>query len=82
MTVEKTRALSQRRRSARQRRDPRSVALLGVRDLADRLGTSERFVRRLVAERRVPFHKVGKFVRFDPRDIDDWLSEHRVEAVG
>jgi predicted DNA-binding transcriptional regulator AlpA len=30
----------------------------------------------------VPFHKVGKFVRFDPRDIDAWLAEHRVESVG
>jgi len=50
--------------------------------LANRLGTSERFVRRLVSERNPPFHKVGKFVRFDPRDIDEWLSDHRVEAVG
>lgn len=68
-------------RSSRQHRDPRNVALLGVRELADRLGTSERFVRRLVAERRMPFLKVGRFVRFDPRDVDAWLVEHRVDAV-
>lgn len=61
--------------------DPRAAGLLGVLDLADRLGTSERFVRRLVAERRVPFHKVGKYVRFDPRDIDTWLANHRVEPI-
>lgn len=40
-----------------------------------------RFVRRLVAERGLPFHKVGKYVRFDPRDIETWLSEHRVESI-
>ena len=68
-------------RSSRQNRDPRNVALLGVRELADRLGTSERFVRRLVAERRMPFLKVGRFVRFDPRDVDAWLVQHRVDAV-
>lgn len=68
-------------KSNRAQRDPRTVALLGVRELADRLGTSERFVRRLVAERRMPFLKVGKFVRFDPRDVDAWLVEHRVDAV-
>lgn len=68
-------------RSSRQHCDPRNVALLGVRELADRLGTSERFVRRLVAERRMPFLKVGRFVRFDPRDVDAWLVEHRVDAV-
>ena len=68
-------------RSNRPQRDPRTVALLGVGELAARLGTSERFVRRLVAERRMPFLKVGRFVRFDPRDVDAWLVEHRVEAV-
>jgi len=72
---------AQTRGGSRQHRDRKSVVLLGVRDLAEKLGTSERFVRRLVCERRVPFHKVGKFVRFDPRDIDLWLAEHRVESV-
>jgi len=41
----------------------------------------ERFVRRLVAARRVPFHKIGKYVRFDPRDIETWLAEYRVESI-
>ena len=31
-------------------------------------------------QRRVPFHKVGKFVRFDPQDIDAWLASNRTEA--
>lgn len=66
------------------RRDEETDAapLLGIMDVAKRLGTSERFVRRLVSERRVPFHKVGKFVRFEPHDIDAWLAAHRVEATG
>lgn len=59
----------------------RQAALLDIPGLAERLGTTERFVRRLVAERRVPFHKVGRFVRFDPADIDEWLGEHRVDSV-
>ena len=58
-----------------------AARLLGVPDVAERLGTSERFVRRLVSERRVPFHKVGKFVRFDPEDIEIWLADHRVEPI-
>lgn len=70
----------ERKRQRRRRSDPRSVALIGVGELAERLGTTERFVRRLVTERRVPFHKVGKYVRFDPVDIDEWLVAHRVEA--
>ncbi|MCP4960165.1 MAG: helix-turn-helix domain-containing protein [Actinomycetia bacterium] len=35
------------------------------------------FVRRLTAEDRVPFLKIGKFVRFDPREIDQWVDERR-----
>jgi hypothetical protein len=32
-----------------------------------------------VAERRIPFFKVGKFVRFDPGELDVWLDQQRVE---
>jgi hypothetical protein len=34
-----------------------------------------------VAERRVPFVKLGKFIRFDPRDIESWLEEARVPEL-
>ena len=37
-----------------------------------------RFVRRLVAERRIPYVKVGKFVRFDPAELEAWIDERRV----
>ena len=54
--------------------------MLGIPQLAERLGTSERFVRRLVCERRIPFHKVGKYVRFDQDDVDEWVAFRRVDA--
>lgn len=53
--------------------------MLGVTELAQRLGTTERFVRRLVGDRRIAFHKVGKYVRFDQDDVDDWIARGRVE---
>jgi excisionase family DNA binding protein len=52
--------------------------LLDTAAAAQRLGTPERFVRRLVDQRRIAFYKVGKYVRFDPRDLDAWLAQHRV----
>jgi excisionase family DNA binding protein len=59
--------------------DPTAVPqLMTIEELADRLGSSVRHVRRLVAERRVPYVKVGWFVRFDPEEITAWLDEHRV----
>ena len=42
---------------------------------------SERFVRRLVAERRIAFHKVGHFLRFRVEDLDAFLEAGRVEPV-
>ena len=55
--------------------------LLDIAQLAERLGVSERFVRRLVEERRIPFLKIGKFVRFDPGDIDRWIALQRVHQT-
>ncbi len=54
--------------------------LLDIAGAAERLGTPQRFVRRLVDQRRIAFYKVGKYVRFDPADIDRWLAAQRVEA--
>lgn len=54
--------------------------LLTIDQLATQLGTSVRHVRRLVTERRVPYVKVGRWVRFDPTTIARWLDQHRVEG--
>jgi excisionase family DNA binding protein len=52
--------------------------LLTINDAANRLSMTPRF-RRLVAERRITFHRVGKFIRFDPADVDALIREGRVE---
>ena len=54
-------------------------ALLDVDGVALALGVTNRHVRRLVAVRRIPFFKVGKFVRFDPGELNVWLDQQRVE---
>ena len=53
--------------------------LLDMSELAARLSTTERHVRRLVNERRIPFVRVGRFIRFDPALVAAWLEE-QVEA--
>jgi excisionase family DNA binding protein len=42
--------------------------MLDVVGLAARLGVTERFVRRPVHERRIPFYKVGALLRVDRRE--------------
>lgn len=45
---------------------------------------SERFLRRLVFEKRIPHYKLGDGKRspllFDSRELDEWLGECRVEV--
>ncbi|HYY78706.1 MAG TPA: helix-turn-helix domain-containing protein [Actinomycetes bacterium] len=51
-----------------------------MEEAADRLGTSVRFVRRLIAERRIAYRKLGSYVRFHPDDVAEYVAAHRVEA--
>ncbi|MGB7796338.1 MAG: helix-turn-helix domain-containing protein [Pseudonocardiaceae bacterium] len=52
---------------------------LTVSETAEYLNTSERFVRRLITERRIAFHHVGRHVRFALSDLEAWLAAQRVE---
>lgn len=59
---------------------PAADAMLDVPAAALVLGTSDRYVRRLVHERRLPHYKVGRHVRIARRDLDAFLAAGRVEA--
>jgi excisionase family DNA binding protein len=54
--------------------------LLTIGQAAEYLGTGERFIRRLVAERRVPYVKIGKFVRLQRSALDDFIEAGRVPS--
>ncbi|HEU5026481.1 MAG TPA: helix-turn-helix domain-containing protein [Trebonia sp.] len=62
--------------------DPRSRSpqLFTVEQAADRLNTTVRFVRRLIAERRIPFTKLGRHVRIDAADLDAFIAAGRVNV--
>ena len=47
--------------------------------LEERTWTTEPFLRRLVKERRIPFHKAGGKLLFDLADIDAYAERGRVE---
>ena len=67
--------VSQLHRGARH--DVSSRALLTVEEVAEHLGVNVRHVRRLVQERRLPYVKWGRLLRFDPVDIATFVDEHR-----
>jgi excisionase family DNA binding protein len=55
----------------------RFLELIDAPTLARLLGVKERYVRRMVAERRVSTVKLGHLLRFDLAEIRRWLEEQR-----
>jgi excisionase family DNA binding protein len=55
--------------------------LLTVPQVAELLATSERFPRRLIAERRIRFVKVGRFVRIPESALREFIAAGLVEPM-
>ena len=56
--------------------------LLTVDEAAERLGTSTRFIRRLIAERRIAYTKLGRHVRIAEHDLVEPRHAPRTHAAG
>ena len=57
------------------------MSLLDINEAAERLGTTERHMRALIADRKIDYIKVGRLVRFDPSALDAWIVANTVTAV-
>jgi excisionase family DNA binding protein len=55
--------------------------LLTTDELAARLRATPRFVRRLLAERRIEYVKVGRLVRFEESAVAAFIERNRVEPM-
>lgn len=54
--------------------------MMDVKDVAALLSTTVGHIRRLVAERRIRFHKVGGKVRFWRHEVEAWVASTLVPA--
>ena len=55
------------------------MALLTVDQAAERLGTTPRFIRRLIAEKRIAYVKLGGWhVRIEDTVLDEFVDAGRV----
>jgi excisionase family DNA binding protein len=57
------------------------TTLLTVEDAAAELGTPVRYVRRLIHERRIRFHKIGKYVRISRTDLETFIAAAEVQPA-
>ncbi len=54
--------------------------LVDIDEAAHYLAVSPRFMRRLIAERRIEHHKIGRYIRFDTSTLDAWIAARTVPA--
>jgi excisionase family DNA binding protein len=54
--------------------------LLNVPEISKLIGVKESTIRKWVHERRIPFLKVGRCVRFRPSSIEAWLKRSSFEG--
>lgn len=54
---------------------------ISPKELAESLGLAEQTVYHWVSQRKLPFYKLGKSVRFAMPEIQEWLQKRRVSSV-
>jgi excisionase family DNA binding protein len=55
--------------------------LLSLPEAADRFGTTTRFPRRLIAERRIRFVRLGRHVRIPESAIEEFVEAGTVQPI-
>jgi excisionase family DNA binding protein len=55
--------------------------LLTVAEVAELLGTTERFPRRLITERRIRFVRVGRHVRIPESALREFITAGTIEPI-
>ena len=56
----------------------RVPALFTVDQVAERLGVSTKQVRRLIASRELPHHRIGRLIRITDADLTAFIRSRRV----
>ncbi|MEH0577135.1 excisionase family DNA-binding protein [Streptomyces sp. B21-108] len=54
---------------------------LSVAQVAELLGTTTRFPRRLIEERRIRYVKVGRHVRIPENAVEEFVQSRTVEPI-
>ena len=58
--------------------EPPMGQLIDVQGLARYLAVAPDTVYTMVSQRRIPFVKVGRLLRFDLKTINDWIAKNSV----
>jgi excisionase family DNA binding protein len=54
---------------------------LGISEFSELMGISKNTAYSWVHQRKIPFIKVGRLVKFDMKAMEKWLEEHTVKSI-
>jgi excisionase family DNA binding protein len=60
--------------------DSQPFALIDAKAASIILGVPPTWLLAQAREGRIPHHRLGHYVRFNPDDLRDWLRENRIDA--
>lgn len=49
--------------------------LLNIHELSKQLNAKESFIRSLIFQKKIPYIKIGRLVRFSQTEINNWLKK-------
>ena len=55
--------------------------LMDIAGVAERLGVRPKTIYAWVHMRQIPYVKMGRLVKFDPKDIDAWIQSRKVRMA-
>jgi excisionase family DNA binding protein len=52
-----------------------------VRDLSDYIKLKEKTIYHLVSNKMIPHYRIGKLVRFNQNEIDEWMDSKKAKPL-
>jgi len=59
----------------------RTGRLLTIAEVQERCGVKERTVRTWIFVKRLPYVKLGRYVRINEHDLNDFINSNRIEPT-
>lgn len=50
-------------------------------DLKNEFGFSESTQAKYRMDRKIPFSKIGRYIRYNRNEINQWLKDHKIEIA-
>ncbi|MEP6889811.1 MAG: helix-turn-helix domain-containing protein [Nitrospirota bacterium] len=61
--------------------DAQNKRFLNVKEAADYLGLAESTLYTMANQRRIPFTKMGRRLKFDRKELERWIHSHSVVPI-